>query len=216
MDSAITIIFQLAILIFSVVIHEVSHGLAANALGDPTAKYAGRLTLNPLAHLDPVGSVLLPLLSFFLGGFIIGYAKPVPYNPHLLRVRNQDVGSAMVGIAGPGSNIAIAIIFGLLVRTFSSWAPLFGGAAGALVEVLSSIALINLVLAVFNLIPIPPLDGSKVLFSFLPYHWQGIRIFLERFGFILLLVFIIYFSQWILPLVVWLFHLISGGVSPFR
>src|SRR3989344_2944164 len=107
METAITIVFQLIILIFSVVIHEVSHGFAANALGDPTAKYAGRLTLNPLKHLDPVGSFIIPLASFLLGGFIVGWAKPVPYNPYNLKVKNQDFGSAVVGVAGPAANIAI-------------------------------------------------------------------------------------------------------------
>ena len=211
MDSAITVIFQLIILIFSVVIHEVSHGLAANALGDPTAKYAGRLTLNPFKHLDPIGSILLPLASFFLGGIIIGWAKPVPYNPYNLQVKNRDLGSALVGIAGPGSNILLAVIFGLMVRASLIWTPLLGGISGAVLEIMASIAVINLVLAVFNLVPIPPLDGSKVLFSVLPYGWEGVRMFLERFGFILLLAFVFYFSHWILPIVSFLFRLISGG-----
>jgi len=210
MESAITIAFQLAILIFSVVIHEVSHGLAANALGDPTAKYAGRLTLNPLPHLDPVGSVLVPLASFLLGGFIIGWAKPVPYNPAYLQMRNKELGSALVGAAGPASNVALAIIFGLLVRSAGAWAPAFGPAGGALVEIMTAIAVINLVLAVFNLVPIPPLDGSKVLFAALPAQAEGIRQMLEQYGFLILLFFIFYFSSWILPIVSFLFRTITG------
>lgn len=211
MDSAITIIFQLIILIFSVVIHEVSHGLAANALGDPTAKYAGRLTLNPFKHLDPVGSIIVPLASFFLGGIIIGWAKPVPYNPYNLQVKNRDVGSAIVGIAGPGSNVLLAVVFGLMVRAAPMWTPFLGAGGGAALEIVAYIAIINLILAVFNLVPIPPLDGSKVLFSILPYGWEGARMFLERFGLILLLAFIFYFAHWILPIVSFLFRLISGG-----
>ncbi len=210
MDSAIFIVFQLAILIFSVIIHEVAHGLTANALGDPTAKHAGRLTLNPVSHLDPVGSVLVPLASFFLGGIIIGWAKPVPYDPRNLRIRNQDIGSAIVGAAGPAANILIALIFGLALRSGGSWLALFGSAAPPLMEIIGAIAFLNLVLAVFNLVPIPPLDGSKVLFSFLPARWYGLRSTLERYGFMLLLFFIFYFSQWISPIVQFLFRVITG------
>lgn len=213
MDSAITFVFQLAILIFSVVIHEVSHGLAANAMGDPTAKYAGRLTLNPFKHLDPIGSLFVPLLGFLFGGIIIGWAKPVPYNPYNLQVRNKEIGSAMVGVAGPAANIFVAIIFGLSIRIFGGWIQGLGGAAIPLAEIIGAIVFINLALAVFNMVPIPPLDGSKVLFSLLPYQWQGIKMALEQFGFILLLVFIFYFSHWILPAVWFLFRFITG-VNP--
>lgn len=215
MESAIAIIFQLAILIFSVVIHEVSHGLAANALGDPTAKYAGRLTLNPAKHLDPVGSVLVPLATFIIprllggAGFIIGWAKPVPYNPSLLR--NAAYGPALVGAAGPLSNIAVAVFFGLLIRVAGRWDAIAPGAAPALLPVFSAIVVINLVLAIFNLVPIPPLDGSKVLFALLPAGWEGVEVFLERFGIPLLIVFIFYFAGIIFPIVALLFRLITGG-----
>lgn len=212
MDSAIALVFQLAILMFSVVIHEVSHGLAANALGDPTAKDAGRLTLNPLRHLDPIGSFAVPLAAFLLGGIIIGWAKPVPYDPRNLRVRNPDFGAALVGAAGPLANIALALVFGLALRASPFWLAGLGGAGGPLLDIASAIVLINLLLAVFNLVPIPPLDGSKVLFSVLPPQWAGFRIVLERFGFLLLLVFILYFSSWILPIVAFFFRLIAGGV----
>lgn len=213
MDSAITFIFQLAILIFSVVIHEVSHGLAANAMGDSTAKYAGRLTLNPIKHLDPIGSLFVPLLGFLFGGIIIGWAKPVPYNPYNLQVRNKEIGSAMVGVAGPAANIFVAFIFGLSIRIFGGWIQGLGETAIPLAEIMGAIVFINLALAVFNLVPVPPLDGSKVLFSLLPYRWQGIKMALERFGFILLLLFIFYFSHWILPAVWFLFRFITG-VNP--
>lgn len=209
MDSAIAIVFQLAILLFSVVIHEVSHGLAANALGDPTAKYAGRLTLNPAKHLDPVGSFLVPFITFVVprlfgaSGIIIGWAKPVPYNPMNLNVRNRNLGSAIVGVAGPGSNILIAAVFGLLVRGL-------GPAATPLTEILGAIVFINLVLAVFNLVPIPPLDGSKVLFYLLPADQDALRRFLEEFGFLLLLFFIFYASDWILPVVATLYRIFTG------
>lgn len=215
MNSAIAIVFQLAVLIFSVVIHEVSHGLAAYALGDPTAKYAGRLTLNPLNHLDPFGSVLLPLLLAAAHLPIIGWAKPVPYNPYNLQMRNQDLGSAIVGAAGPAANILIAIIFGIALRALSLFTLTLGALASPLAAIFSLIVVVNLVLAIFNLVPIPPLDGSKVLFALLPYQWSNFRVFLERFGLIALLVFIFYFSQWIIPVVSLFFRLLTGGGMAF-
>lgn len=216
MDSAIPTIFQIAILIFSVVIHEVSHGLAALALGDPTAKHLGRLTLNPLKHLDPFGSVILPfLLVLAHSPFLIGWAKPVPYNPYNLRnpfarfgTRN-DWGPALVGAAGPFANISIALIFGLGIRAISA----FGNGsllAQNFIEIFSLIVLVNLVLAVFNFVPIPPLDGSKVLSALLPYQWRGIETFFQQYGFFLLLIFIFFFSQWLFPVVSVLFRLMTG------
>lgn len=210
MESAIAVAFQLVILIFSVVIHEVSHGLAAQALGDPTARYAGRLTLNPLRHLDPVGSFFVPLASFLLGGIVIGWAKPVPYNPYLLRVRNREIGSAVVGAAGPAANIALALLFGLAVRSLNVWTTQVGALGPPLIEITSAIVLTNLFLAVFNLVPIPPLDGSKVLFSLLPAEWHALRVFLEHYGFLLLLVFIFSFAGLITPLVGFLFRVLTG------
>lgn len=210
MDNAITIVFQLAILIFSVILHEVSHGFVAYAMGDPTAKHAGRLTLNPIPHIDPVGSILLPLASFLLGGFVIGWAKPVPYNPNYLQVKNRELGSAIVGGAGPAVNIALALVFGLLFRFSDVWAPLLGSAGLALVSACGMITLINLGLAIFNLVPIPPLDGSKVLFAILPYGWNQVQDFLERYGIILLFAFIFYFSQRLAPIIGGLFRLITG------
>src|SRR3989344_1275948 len=159
-------LFQIAILVMSVVIHEVSHGYAAESLGDPTARLQGRLTLNPLKHLDPVGSIIVPLLTS-LSGFTFGWAKPVPYNPYNLR--NQKWGELAVATAGPLSNIILALVFGLLIR--------FAGVAlsSAFVNIASVIIIINLVLAIFNLIPVPPLDGSKILWAFLPYRFTTIR-----------------------------------------
>ncbi len=210
MESAIQSIFFLAILIFSVVIHEVSHGFAALYLGDRTAQSAGRLTLNPIPHLDLFGSVVLPLLLVFLQSpILIGWAKPVPFNPYALR--NQKWGPALVGAAGPLANISMALVFGLLIRFLPSIAD---GVSGAFIlnfmTVAGTIAFLNLVLAIFNLVPIPPLDGSKVLFSLLPYEWRGVRIFLEQYGFFLLLIFIFFFVQWLFPIVLFFFRLITG------
>ena len=119
--QGIVLIFQLIILLFSVTIHEVSHGAMAYKLGDPTAKDSGRLSLNPLKHLDPFGSFLLPLFLFLVskGSFVFGWAKPVPFNPLLLKKPKRDIG--LVAFAGPAANLSLAIIFGLLLRFFSSF-----------------------------------------------------------------------------------------------
>lgn len=196
------LIFSIAILIMSVVIHEVSHGVVANALGDPTAKYAGRLTLNPIPHLDPVGSILLPFATFLIGGFIIGWAKPVPYNP--ANLSNQRWGPALVGAAGPGANILIALIFSLVLRSF------FPALPPSLAEVLSGIILINILLAIFNLVPIPPLDGSKVLFALLPLGAYRLQVLLEEYGFIFLILFIFFSWRWLLPIVFFVFRIFTG------
>lgn len=152
----------IVIVILSIIFHEVAHGFVANWLGDPTARYAGRLTLNPLPHIDPVGSILIPgILALTGSSFLIGWAKPVPYNPYNLR--NQRWGEAMVGVAGPLTNILIALIFGLILRFSGSL-----GLSGAFLGICVTVVYANLVLAIYNLIPIPPLDGSKVLRSILP------------------------------------------------
>src|SRR3989344_1394601 len=197
-------LFVIIVLIMSVVIHEVSHGFVALALGDPTAKYQGRLTLNPFNHLDPVGSVLVPLIGYFAGGFIIGWAKPVPFNPHNLR--SAKWGEALVAVAGPVSNIVLAAIFGLIIR--------LGNGESFMNESFLSLArfvvLINITLAIFNLIPIPPLDGSKILFAVLPLKWQGIRNSLENSGLILVFIFIFLLWPVISPLAFYLFRLFTG------
>jgi len=198
MDAVIGIV----ILILSVVVHEVSHGYAAQALGDPTARLAGRLTLNPLKHLDPIGSIVVPLITWFSGGFIFGWAKPVPYNPYNLRKGKWS--EAYVALAGPLSNIALATVFGLLIR--------FGGGAfsGTVLTVFATIVLINIILAIFNLIPVPPLDGSKVLFAALPPHLFHVRGLLERWGFVLIIIVILFLWKFLTPLVAALFHLATG------
>ncbi|MCH8987119.1 site-2 protease family protein [Patescibacteria group bacterium] len=201
--QAIDFIFSITILIMSVVIHEVSHGYVANSLGDPTAKYAGRLTLNPLKHLDPFGSILLPTITYLLGGFIIGWARPVPYNPYNLS--NQRWGPAIVGAAGPLANIFIAVVFGILIRLQG-----FLSLPAGFLQIASIIVFINLILAIFNFVPIPPLDGSKVLFALLPYGWSHVQDFLERWGLVLLLIFIFFFFRLLLPVVFVLFRIITG------
>jgi Zn-dependent protease len=151
-------LFLYIIIIFSAVFHEFFHAWMANVLGDPTAKHAGRLTLNPLKHIDLMGTVIIPLfLLFFVGGFI-GWAKPVPYNPHNLR--DQKWGSTKVAFAGPGANFLLALIFALIFR--------FLPIGEAFHVAISWIIYINIFLGLFNLIPIPPLDGSKLIMDLFP------------------------------------------------
>ena len=168
-------IFVIVIVILSAIVHEVMHGVAADSLGDHTARYAGRLTLNPLVHLDPFGSVILPAMLALSGSPIFfGYAKPVPYNPYNLRPGRFS--EAIVAIAGPLSNAAIALFFGLIIR--------LGFLPAGVNAVLFLVVVVNVMLGLFNMIPIPPLDGSKVLASILPSGlergYARIRFELER------------------------------------
>ncbi len=200
------ILFQIIILIFSAVIHEYMHGWMADRLGDPTARAAGRLTLNPLAHLDWFGSFLLPGLMLLSGmPFVFGWAKPVPYNPYNLRDRRY--GGAKVALAGPLANFIVAAFFGLLLRFLPFVSLTFSG-------LIALIVYINLVLAVFNLLPIPPLDGSKILAPFLPTAWQNKYLSWERFGFIFVIIFAWAGFSYLLPLIDGLFRLLTGsGIS---
>jgi len=204
-------LFLIVILLFSIVIHEVSHGAMAFYLGDPTAKYAGRLTLNPLKHLDPIGSIILPFFLILMakltgGGIIFGWAKPVPINPY--NFRDQKYGSAKVALAGPASNLALALVFGLALR----FLPILDIHPGP-VLMFSYIVWVNILLAVFNLLPIPPLDGSHLLFTFLPYSLQNIKIFLSQFGLFILLFIIFFLFRWLILIINWIFTLIVG--TPF-
>ncbi len=196
------ILFQFAVLILSIIVHEVSHGYMAEALGDPTARNEGRLTLNPLSHIDLFGSIILPLLTYTSSGLVFGWAKPVPYNPYNLR--RGKWGEALVAFAGPLSNICVALVFGLTVRFFSEVLP------PSFLDISSYIVIINLVLAVFNLVPIPPLDGSKILFSFLPYHYVNLRRHLEMYSIFLVLLFVIFAWKFVSPVGFVFFSLITG------
>ncbi len=211
LNEIVLVVFYIVILLCSVIIHEVAHGAAALALGDPTAKYAGRLTANPLKHIDPWLTLGMPILMLILTNFrfAFGGAKPVPYNPYNLK--NQKWGPALVGLAGPGSNMLIAIVAAIsakfistpmavkadIIANFNNWSKIsevLPGSVGSIFfELLVMIIFWNALLAFFNLIPIPPLDGSKLLFSIFPIRIETMAI-LEQFGFIFLLFFIIFFS----------------------
>jgi len=206
--DATNAIFYILILIMSVVIHEVSHGFMAEYFGDKTARHSGRLTLNPIPHLDLFGSIILPaVLILSNAGFLFGWAKPVPYNPDNLS--NKRWGTLWVALAGVLANFSIAVIFGTIIRVAPYIFPEVVLSAGFYV-ITSTIVLINLALGIFNLIPIPPLDGSKILLAFLPEQISSFILEYEQYSFILLLIFIIYFSDRLYPLLEVLFSVTTG------
>jgi Zn-dependent protease len=167
---------RLAVLIPAVILHEVSHGVVALAFGDDTAKRAGRLTLNPIAHVDPVGSVAMPLLLAVAGAPIFGWAKPVPVNPRQLRNPRQQ--SLLVSLAGPATNVVLAVAAALVLRQATKLT--------VPIELVLWFGYINVVLATFNLIPIPPLDGSAIIERFLPARWWPGWLRLRQYSFFLL------------------------------
>ena len=194
LDAILTIALQLIAIFMAIVLHEVAHGYMALRLGDPTARTLGRLTLNPLAHIDPIGTILVPLVSVILSGMAFGWAKPVPINPRYFR--NPFRGMLFVALAGPGTNIALALgatVIGRLFltmvpRTFNIANPSFGGnLVIAFFTFLAYLVIFNLFFAVLNMIPIPPLDGSRVLTYFLPTEGRRIMLSLERYGFLIVI-----------------------------
>jgi len=223
-------IFTILALIISAIFHEYAHGYVAYKLGDSTAKDAGRLTLNPIAHIDPIGSVLLPLLLVLSGSsFIVGWAKPVPYNPYNLR--DPKYGDLKVALGGPGTNLFLAAFFGILARLVplaydykqSLAMAFFSGNNSLLMSQLQGsfltsifvlsiiVCFINLLLMIFNLIPLPPLDGSKIILPFLPYNAQMRFHQLEGYGMIIifLLLYLGLFSL-LSPILTFLFSLFVG------
>ena len=180
MSIILRFLLSLPFFLLAVIVHEYAHGLVAYKLGDPTAKHMGRLTLNPLAHIDLIGTIILPLLLLMVRApFIFGWAKPVPIN--FLSLKNPKRDMILVSIAGPFSNIALALMLSIIIRT-----NIFGvNSLGYLF--LATAILINLVLAVFNIIPIPPLDGSKIVMGLLPPRYMRAYASIEPYGFIILM-----------------------------
>jgi Zn-dependent protease len=196
-------IFILFVLFFSVVIHEVAHGSVALSLGDPTAKEEGRLTLNPLKHIDPIGTIFLPLFLFLVTGGqgpIFGWAKPVPVNP--LNFKDKKWGIIKVSLAGSLTNFLLAIIFAIFVRFFHFSQPIL--------DFFSLISIYNFAWGIFNLIPLPPLDGFHILLQVLPEKFSQIKIFLIQYGFYILLFFIFFGLHWVFLLANLIFRLFSG------
>ncbi len=207
-----TAIFTIVILILSIVLHELAHGYAAFWLGDPTAKLQGRLTLNPMRHIDPVGSVVVPALLYFSqAGMMFGWAKPVPYNPYNLR--DQKYGEAKIAAAGPLVNLFIALVFGTLIRYSAELAL-----PAAAISLATYVVYINIILACFNLIPIPPLDGSKILAALLPFNlrlkYENFLAWFQSFGllgtFLFVFLFINVFSAPFHQLISVMFGLMTG------
>ena len=202
MDQIIVKLFLYLIIVISAVFHEYAHGFAAYRLGDSTAKNEGRLTLNPLAHLDPIGTVALPLFLLLTSGMFIGWAKPVPYNPHNLR--DKKYGDLKVAVAGPLTNLAIAIVLGLILRFFGFFAIYAG--QPIFLEFVGLIVYINIFLALFNLIPFPPLDGSKIIMDLFPRFWR----YFEQIGFLGIFLAIILSFLFISPIAQFIFKVIVG------
>ena len=196
-------LFIYVIIVLSATFHEYAHGFMAYRLGDSTAKNEGRLTLNPLAHIDLVGTVVIPLFLLFFSGIFIGWAKPVPYNPYNLR--DQRYGSLKVGIAGPGANLLIALLLGMLIRL--EGVGIMGNILSPVfVQMLTLVVYINIFLALFNLIPLPPLDGSKIAMDLFP----AFRNTILRAGFLGIFL-ALFMAFWILPYLANLVFLVIVG-----
>ena len=183
-------IIKAVVVLFAIVLHEVSHGWMAYKLGDHTAKRMGRLTLNPISHIDPIGTVVLPLLMIIMRGPVFGWAKPVPFNPYNFN-RNVNIrnGIMWVALAGPGINLILAFISSFIyvaAQKYYSGSPQV--ISLTIVQLTGALISINLWLACLNLLPIPPLDGSKILMRFLPVKYESHFLKLERYGFLILII----------------------------
>lgn len=182
------IIFGIIGFIYTIIIHEVSHGIVAERLGDPTARLTGRLTLNPIKHVDILGSILVPLTLFFIKSPILfGWAKPVPVDPYNLQHPKKDM--ALISLAGPLSNIVMAIVLSVFLRIFLVVFP-----SNSIITVFFYLIQFNIILAIFNLIPIHPLDGGKIVAGILPERQaKSFNNFLRKYGIIIIFVLLVPF-----------------------
>jgi Zn-dependent protease len=206
-DRWVNLLYLLPILLISLMVHELAHGWIAYRLGDPTAKNRGRLSFNPVRHLDMVGTAMF-IITYLFSGFVFGWAKPIPVSPYYFR--NRQRGMAIVGAAGPACNFLMAVVFGLILRfTYPPLTAHFSQIDKVILDILFMFVQINIVLGVFNLIPIPPLDGSRVLGGFLPRSAYEKWVSVDRYGMLILLVLIVAFSR---PF----FDALSGAVTGIR
>lgn len=203
-----TILF-FAILLFSAIFHEYMHALAADSMGDPTPRDMGRLTLNPLAHIDPLTTIALPAIMLWVSGgrYMFAAAKPVPFNPYNLQYPKnaRRFGPALVGLAGPFANLVLAIVFALVIR--------FAPVTSMLAAGLALVVYVNVLLMIFNLIPFPPLDGSHVLFALLPARWYKVEEFLQQNSWWFFIIFILFFAQVLAPFMFWITYLLLGDAG---
>ncbi|OGS22494.1 MAG: hypothetical protein A2314_08335 [Elusimicrobia bacterium RIFOXYB2_FULL_50_12] len=203
-------IIQLPVLLFSVILHEYAHGWMAERHGDDTARIMGRLTFNPIPHIDVFGTIILPVLAVMTGAPIFGWAKPVPVNPYRLNDPHRDM--IWVSLAGPGANILLALLASLamwLLRSYPAFPPIIGI---SLYDLLKLILVINIILPVFNLFPVPPLDGSKVLMGILPRDLAYKYSQLEPYGFFIIIILLYMGVFWRIlgPIVNYLITLLGG------
>ena len=212
LDSNIGQLFALLlVLLFSLTVHESAHAWTANRLGDPTARRLGRISLNPVVHIDPIGTILLPLVAFMAGGLIFGWAKPVPVNPRNLANPRRDF--LLIAAAGPASNVLLATAASLLMRVGPAGAAASGGVASVLFDIGFMVIQLNLLLAVFNMIPIPPLDGGNVLAGLLPGPLaDGYDRVVRPYGFMILL--ILMMTGTLYDLIIPPFGVLSGLLTP--
>ena len=212
----------MVVLLLAISAHEAAHAWMSYKFGDDTARLLGRITLNPVAHTDPIGTLFIPIAGFIFGAMgggvfpLIGWGKPTPVNP--LRWRNKDVANVMVSIAGILANLLIATITFVIFKflLMSGMIRLMSDSTQEpVIMILENLLIMNISLAVFNLLPFPPLDGSKVLSTFLPASMQGMLDFLEQYGYwlLILLIYLGFFRAIIRPILEWVYYLLLLGVE---